>query len=123
MSNRITSHVKITRSAMLSRIFIVMMVILVACSVSCKASQTALIGKWLSPFGHTLEFASDGTVMMKNKLTITGSYSVVDSSHVKIDLLGLLAGSDGPAVFQYVINGDKLTLTGPKGIGLTYTRE
>jgi hypothetical protein len=71
-----------------------------------------LVGKWQNEqTGEALEFFKDGTVVMSTMgMSITGSYSIMDETNLKITIAGMF-GIGGPVIYEYSVSGNTLTLT------------
>ena len=95
--------------------------VLIMCT-ACKLGFT-LVGKWEAEDGSSVTFSRDGTVIFEGGfLTIVGNYRVLDGHRLRVDLQGIW-GLGGPAVYEYQISGDTLTLIGgPLSTVTEYTR-
>lgn len=93
---------------------LVILALLLTLSVAGCGSG-ALVGKWKTANaqnGDTLEFFQDGTVISTSVigLQISGTYKIVDSSHLRIEMGGLF-GLAGAQVYEYSIAGDRLNMS------------
>lgn len=102
--------------ARVSTILIVAILLLTGCG-----SSNAIVGTWKDSTGQTMGFYKDGTVTSGGVLSATGKYSFPDSTHLKIDLQGLLSIA-GPQIYEYKINGNQLVLTNNLGANMELTR-
>ena len=98
-------------------ILVICLLLISACSPNQK-----LIGKWQSvQSGETLEFFKDGTISITSfGIPMTGSYTILDSSSLRIDISGLF-GIGGGQIVEFSVSGDTLTLTA-NGMSSEYTK-
>lgn len=119
MSYKGRSENTIKRSWYSSWLLVAMVVILVISAVSCSP-RSALLGKWQTEDGSSMEFLRDGTVMVKALVTVAGTYTFIDNTRIKIEYQGLL-GLAGPQVYEFKVQDGKLTLIDSNGIVTSYT--
>jgi hypothetical protein len=101
-------------------LFLVMvLLVLTACAQAKKSLGDDILGTWKDKDGYTIQFKSGGSGFIPG---VAGSipdtnflYSIVDDSHVKIELPGQ------SQTVEIVINGDQLTWKDDLG-EVAYTR-
>lgn len=101
------------------RNFSVSMVTLILVLSCSESNENKMIGKWVetSSGGGTevMEFFEEGTVVLVNgRKRMTGRYSHLDESHVKLEFSGIGALA-GPVVASYLFKDDHLIFTLPDG--------
>jgi hypothetical protein len=101
-------------------VFLLIFLTLVACSSDPKK---ALVGKWQEPpNGETIQFFAEGTLSINGKGgSYTGTYTVLDATHLKFEVGGLGALA-GPIIFTYELSSNTLTLTHSGDKPTTYKR-
>lgn len=107
-----------------SLVFRVAICILTLVAVSCSSDPAAaLVGIWHEDStGQTVQFFHGGTISIKGRLgAISGTYSVLDATHLKLELGGIGALA-GPVVATYEISSSVLKVTTPDGRLSTYKR-
>ena len=94
--------------------------ILVACGLPSKLS-----GVWTTADQlQTIEFFKDGTVVIKTVgIPVSGTYTVVDSKHIKVSVNGPVGALAGEQVVKVTIEGNRLALTLQNGLVLTYVKK
>lgn len=100
-------------------------VVIVALLVSgvFAGAKTAIVGKWESEDGTAMQFFKDGTLTSSSGLLpVSGHYSFLDNSHLRIEYDGLF-GIGGPKIVGVQIHRRKMTLDFDSGaVELTKSR-
>jgi hypothetical protein len=87
-------------------------------------ANTPLVGKWrgVPPTNDSLEFTEQGIINAeKYGATMSGKYTVIDNEWIQISFGGL-AASTAPLPFRYLLSGDALTISDPRGSSDHYLR-
>ena len=103
------------------RVLIVAFIIVTIFMLTGCASKNAVIGNWKDAAGQNMQFFDDGTLTSGGLLNATGKYSFPDSSHLKLELQGLLSLA-GPQLYEYKVIGNKLVLKDSNGLESELTK-
>lgn len=82
-----------------------------------------IVGTWQSDANsaNTIEFFPDGTLRETAPLkTSNGKYVLLDGSRVKMEIDGVLWGTN-VIVWKYAVDGNKLTMATEGGVAMTLT--
>ena len=97
----------------------ILMLVLTSCAQAKKSLADDIVGTWKDKDGYTIQFKSGGSGFIPG---VAGSipdstfvYSIVDDSHIKIDLQGQ------SQTIEILISGDQLTWKDELG-EVIYTR-
>ncbi len=104
-------------------IYLILVTAFVLLSLSGCGGGDNIVGKWQSDTSEneTLEFFRDGTMTLTSYgVAVTRNYSFPDNDHVKVEMNGLL-GVLGSSVYEYLVKGNTLTLSGG-GLEMTYSK-
>ena len=86
---------------------LILLILVTACATSQKPLSEAIIGTWENPNGFSIQFMTGGNGFIPGvpgKIPDSAfTYSIVDESHVKIDLEGQ------NQTIEVTIAGDQLT--------------
>ena len=98
-----------TKHLFIVLVFVFSITGLAACE---KSPEDKIVGTWYESDGsETMEFFKDGTIrIVDDGDTMSGSYSVLNESTLKLELGGLGA-LVGPMLVDYAFDGDDLILT------------
>lgn len=100
-------------------LYIVILMAVILGLTGCSG-RSKLLGKWESTAENreTLEFLRDGSLVVSSPsvgLGITGSYKVIDNSHIKVQMAGLF-DFIGDQVLSYKVDKENLTIEWGGGV-------
>lgn len=105
-----------TKRFIRSSMFVLAMLITVACSFK---SQNSIVGKWKDvEKAQTVEFSKEGSLSISGEgFSMTGQYQLIEEGRVKIDFTGGLSST-----LSVKVTGDELSMTDPNGVVSRYKR-
>jgi hypothetical protein len=104
----------LNRSKFLPYAILVILLGIALVLTGCLSPSKRIIGTWFDDSGTKYQFFDDGTLSENALFSKSGTYTHVDSNHIKIQLDGLW-GLAGAHVFQYEFDGKVLVLISDGG--------